>query len=180
MKNIVEKEIELENKINETKKIMEDIRLNNKKNNKNDYLKNYSLGFTMPFEEIILEIDYINILNVEDYVYNHIILKFSDLIINYNDIIVKELYLKLKKIKEYFDYEFKELMTKKNIRGKLLLKQFINICREYSFESYIFEQYEEYLKKTNCYDNNNFDFLEKICKVLINLIENIIPDIYFI
>ena len=94
-----------------------------------------------------MEIDYINILNVEDYVYNHIILKFSDLIINYNDIIVKELYLKLKKIKEYFDYEFKEIITKKNIRGKLLLKQFINICREYSFESYIFEQYEEYLKK---------------------------------
>jgi curved DNA-binding protein CbpA len=175
-----QKEIELENKIKEDIKQINNLRTINKIKNKTDFLKKKTFEFITPIKKIVLEIDFINILNVEEYIHNHIILKFTDLIVNNNEIFIKELYFKLKKIKDYFDYEFNEPFTKKNIRGKLLLKQFINICNEYYLDSYVFEQYEIFLKKNNIYDNNNFEFLEKICSVFIGLIENIIPDIYFI
>lgn len=177
------KEIEEQNKLRiqllteeENKKREIQIKIRNKEH----YLRINLRQLITPFKNIVMEINHIDILDVEEYIYNHIINKFSDVIINLDKLTVKDLYLKLKKIKEYFDTEYNEPTTKKNLAGKKLLRLFINLSIDFGLDRYVIEQYEEYLKKTNSYDNNNFDFLKKISDVYINLSESIIPNIYFI
>lgn len=148
--------------------------------NKEHYLRINLRQLITPFKNIVMEINHIDILDVEEYVYNHIINKFSDVIINLDKLNAKDLYLKLKKIKEYFDTEYNEPTTKKHLAGKKLLRLFINLSIDFGLDRYLIEQYEQFLKKTNSYDNNNFEFLKKISDVYINLSESIIPNIYFI
>lgn len=122
----------------------------------------------------------INITDSNSYIINHILEITIDNIINLDDIMAKEFYLKLKKIKDYYENDFNDVTTKKNIRGKIMLKTFFNICNEYNLEKYIIEKYEEYLKKSNLYDTNNFCFLEKIVGTYLKIIQTIIPNIYFL
>jgi hypothetical protein len=93
---------------------------------------------------------------------------------------VKECYLKFKKIKDYYENDFNDSTNNKSIRGKIMLKTFFNICNEYNLDKYIIEKYEEHLKKFNIYDSNNFNFLEKIVSTYLKIIQTLIPDIYFL
>lgn len=179
-----QREIEQEYKIKNDEKILnirkKMERIEFKITNKKNYLNKYLCDSIEPFKNLIESIRNIDIIDENSYICNQIINKFTDIIIEKEESIIKELYLKLKKIKEYFDVEFDDPMNKKNIRGKLMLKQFINLSNDYFIDNYLILQYEQFLKKNNLYDTNNFLFLKKITNVYIIIIEHIIPDIYFI
>jgi curved DNA-binding protein CbpA len=186
-KNLAEKrqkEIELEIQLKIEREKMENEKktnnLNMKIKNKNACLINYSNEFYIPFKDIILRIDKINILDIDTYILSNIIVKTADNIIYMCDSELKEMYLKLKEIQEYFNIEYNDTTTNQNIRGKIMLKRFLNLCSKYSIDKYIVEQYEEHLKKINLYDSYHFCFLQKITLVYIKLIESIVPNVYFL
>jgi curved DNA-binding protein CbpA len=177
-------EIELENNKRIEKEKLEKIKkqeiMETKIRNKNECLGKYLNELFYPFKNLILRIDNIYITDIETYILSNIILKAFDLIIEMDNQSSKDLYLKLKDIKEYYDIQYHDPKTKKNIRGKIMLRRFLNLCGEYSLDKYIIEKYEEYLKKSNLYDNEDFYFIENITSVYIKLVESIIPNIYFI
>ena len=179
-----QKEIEEEYRIKQEIIKQEEIKKQNyfldRINNKKEILKNHIGELYIPFKNIVLQIDDININEPDTYIMNYIIEKTIDIIINLKNDLVKDFYLKLKKIKDYYENDFNDNFTNKNIRGKIMLKTFLNICSEYDLDKYIIEKYEEYLKKTNSYDSQNFYFLEKIVGIYIKIIQLIIPNIYFL
>jgi hypothetical protein len=178
-----QKEIEL--------KAQEDIALDIEKTKKQEIInlriKNKNICFQkflnelfIPFKNLILKIDNIDILDIETYIISHIINKSTDIIINLPDSNIKKLYLKLREFKDYYDYEFHDVMTKKNIRGKILLKRFLNLCLEYSMDNSVVEKYEEFLKNKKKYDSDDFLFLEQIVGVYLKIIEGVIPNVHFL
>ena len=168
-------EIELEIKIN--KENEEKIKRQEKIKNKIDFLKKNNVIIN-PLKKLILEIDCDEIVDIESYIMTYIINKTLDVIINdLDDNKIKQFYLKLKNIKDYYDIDYNNEYTKKNIRGKLMLKNFINLCSEYSVDKYVIEKYEQYLIKKNCYDSSDFYFLKEIVSIYINLIKAIIPNV---
>lgn len=152
---------------------------NSKIKNKNECLKNFLNELYAPFRELILKNDYIDIKNIESFILSNIINQSCDLIINFNEYQIKKLYLKLREIKDYYDNDYNDIITNKNIRGKIMLKRFLNLCSDFSIDKYVVEQYEDFLKRKKLYDSDNFYFLKKITEVYLMLIDKIIPDINF-
>lgn len=173
---LAEREFE---KLNKEKQAQELINLRIR--NKNQLIKNHLIELAVPFKKIILQmIDRLDIINPDHYVVNYIISKFMDIVVHLDNVKIKKLYLELKTILDYFENDYNEITTKKSIRGQLYFKKLLNICIEYSFDEYICSQYEEYLKNSNQYSSNNFDFLKSIVGVYIKIIQQIIPDVYFL
>jgi curved DNA-binding protein CbpA len=180
-----QREIEEENKARQQKIELEKEKKKSLKqekiNKKKEILNNYT-EFYLPFVNIINHINEINMSESDSnsYIINHILEKTTEIIINLDDKMIKEFYLKLKKIKDYYENDFNDITNKKNIRGKVMLKTFFNICNDYDLDKYIIEKYEEHLKKSNLYDSNNFCFLEKIVGTYLKIIQTLIPNIYFL
>ena len=185
MKMAIQRQQEIELKAQEEiaidiEKVRKQEEINLRIKNKNICFQKYLNELFFPFKNLILKIDNIDILDIETYIISHIINKSTDIIINLPDSNIKKLYLKLKEFKDYYDYEFNDEMTKKNIRGKILLKRFLNLCLEYSMDNYVVEKYEEFLKNKKKYDSDDFLFLEQIVGVYLKIIEGVIPNVHFL
>jgi hypothetical protein len=178
LKRQKEIEEEVQKKLDEEKSKI--TQKNVKIENKKMCFKYHLCQLITPFRCIILQIDHIEISDVNSYIITHIINKTVDNIIDFENQTIKKLYLRLKEISDYFDNDYYDVITKKNIRGRLMMKRFINLCEEYNIDKYIYEEYEQYLKNKNLYDKENFLFLKSITNTYINIIEHIVPDIYFL
>jgi hypothetical protein len=156
---------------------------NAKVENKIICLKTHLHELIGPFRCIILQIDHIEISDIVSYIVTHIVNKTIDILINYDNQSIKKLYLRLKEVSDYFDNDcdgYNSITTNKNIRGRVIMKRFIILCEEYNIDKYIYEEYEQYLKKKNLYDRENFFFLKNISDTYIKIIDYIVPDIYFL
>jgi curved DNA-binding protein CbpA len=177
------KEIEEQNRIRIQLQLAEEnrkkeIELKNKRVSL--YLKTNSRQLIIPFKNIIDQINHIYITNIDDHIKIEIIDRFLHVVINLDNEKIKKLWQDLKNIKDYFDTEYNDPLNNKSMRGKTLLRKFINISNQYNLDRDFIEKYEEHLKQNSIYDNNDFKFLKNISEPYMELIELITPDIYFI
>lgn len=171
-------EIELENKIKQEKYELENKKkqtvLNLKIKNKNECLKHLN-EFIIPFKNIILQNDNIDIPDIETYIINNIIMKTLEIIIESDEQNIKILYLELRRITDYYEQD-----NINKTREKLMLQSFLNKCSEYDIDKYIIDKYKDYLIQKKLYDTIRFNFLEQISGVFIKLIITIIPNIHYV
>lgn len=186
LKEIEEREKKLAEK--RQKEIDDNIRRKNEQekinyikiNNKNKLFENISM-IVNPIKNIVYEIVKIPTMDIIDsdvYIQVNLIDKICEKLIEYDEKNIKELFEKLTKIKEYFENDFNDEMTNKNIRGKLLFNVFIQLSKKYFNDAYIYEKYEEILKERGIYNKTNFYFLDEIVLMYIRIIKILTKNIY--